>query len=313
MAHSSIQPVILKQATQALRMQDRSAAVLRPYRQRHILLFLALLGNLHPPLLTRRTLSSRSMRTSLSASLLLAALLAAGVARPAAAQAQKTPGTAPSVEAEASSEGQGGSGLQMYFAASSEAGQPNQLPLPDAQLPPQLPTPALCRFLLCLCSAAAGTSPLCCVADSTIELQAKVPPHLPGCSLQLSPPLPSTRLARAAAVYTQKTFATPSELPLHHIKLPDGFKITLYTDQSGKFRWHATMPSGGATSFAAVERASPAGLAQFRIACGAMVRNTPCSALQLACCTPPPSANLSSSPRPLHGAVWRLKPKVGWV
>ena len=130
------------------------------------------------------------MRTSLSASLLLAALLAAGAARPATAQAQKTPGTAPAVEAEASSEGQGGSGLQTYFAASGEAGQPNQLPPPDAQLPPQLPTPALCRFLLCLCSAAAGTSPLCCVADSTIPMQAKVPPACQDAHCSLPPSHP---------------------------------------------------------------------------------------------------------------------------
>lgn len=46
-------------------------------------------------------------------------------------------------------------------------------------------------------------------------------------------PLPA---ALCAAVYSQKTFANPAELPLHQIKLPDGFKIHLYTNQSGGCR-----------------------------------------------------------------------------
>lgn len=56
------------------------------------------------------------------ASLVVLALLAAALLAPqAAAQAQKTPGAAPAGEAEASSEGVGGTGLQQYFPASGEA------------------------------------------------------------------------------------------------------------------------------------------------------------------------------------------------
>ncbi len=65
------------------------------------------------------------MRSTI-ASLVVLALLAAALQAPqAAAQAQKTPGAAPAgeAEAEASSEGVGGTGLQQYFAASGEACQ----------------------------------------------------------------------------------------------------------------------------------------------------------------------------------------------